>query len=106
MPVEKFYEECYRVDYKYTPRGGYLVIPPQEVCLLITRESDYPYYVFGAPKYYVAYLKVNGRDRAIAYGETITDLITDLLRWKDNPYFWSTYGNIIEDAIVYLSRYE
>jgi len=80
------------------------LIPPQELKIAITLESDYPHYVFGAPKQYVMYIAYKGKKKVLAAGNTINELAQEVYRWRENKCFWANYGEYIADAIGTLKK--
>ena len=59
-------------------------------------ESDYPTECFGAPKYYVAYLTIDGDIRALEANDTEQELLIQLHRWKENGFLYRLIKDDIE----------
>lgn len=62
-------------------------------------ESDYPVECFDAPRSYVAYLTSTHEPKALASGNTASELLTELHRWDRNI---AVYRLIKDD----VGRYE
>ena len=85
---------------RYVP---YEIPRRSEVIILV--ERDYPEECFGAPKYYVAYIRdERGRERLLGSGRNWRELRDSILRWKTNERFSNFYREELDELLTYIER--